>query len=78
MHHETIHFDVVGNTLYLQAVISYVVANDPENLDITIPAFAVFVFNEETGYLDRAQIFLDGSPVFARVGIVGSAAASDA
>ncbi|RDW61569.1 hypothetical protein BP5796_11461 [Coleophoma crateriformis] len=73
MHHEIVSFDVVQNTIYLEATIVYVVSGDPDEKKIKIPAAAVFDIvegGESDGMIDRVSIYLDPSEVFSRVSMV--------
>jgi hypothetical protein len=59
----------------MSCIITYVVKNDPENLALKIPAMGVFHIVEggkvdvEKGeaMLERFEVYLDASAVFARV-----------
>lgn len=50
----------------------YTVANDPENEEFDIPVAGVFDLVQEDGLLKAAsaQIYLDASALFARIGEV--------
>jgi hypothetical protein len=64
--------DLVGNRIYLRTRIVYTVANDPENEEFDIPVAGVFDLVQEDGLLKAAsaQIYLDASALFARIGEV--------
>jgi hypothetical protein len=60
----------------MTGTITYVVKNDPENLAMNIPAMGVFhitgggIVDVESGeaVLEKFEVYLDASGVFARVG----------
>lgn len=65
---------MINNKIYLECTISYVVAQDAENKEVTIPAMGVvFLLPEEeaqgkgSAILDRFDVYLDFAPVLARV-----------
>jgi hypothetical protein len=70
----TTYIEVVGNTLYQPVRVTYIICNDPEQMEITIPAFAMLErvpeSEEEAGKVRRANIYLDPAPVGKRVGEV--------
>ncbi|KAM3073398.1 hypothetical protein ACMFMG_004702 [Clarireedia jacksonii] len=71
MKHELVEMDCVGNKIYESCFITYIVANDPEEKKIKIPAFGkIFLVeegDEEAGKIERFEVFLDASEVFRRI-----------
>ncbi|PQE08937.1 Cystinosin protein [Rutstroemia sp. NJR-2017a WRK4] len=71
MKHELVEMDRIGNKVYESCFITYIVANDPEEKKIKIPAFGkIFLVEEgkeEAGKMERFEVFLDPSEVFARI-----------
>ena len=75
MHHEIVNFDFVGpDKLYQSTTIKYVIKGDDAEKDmITIPAILSAWLKEDEGKpkMQRAEIYLDASQVFARMGEKG-------
>jgi len=71
MKHEILHFDVVENRIYQSASISYVIRNDPEDKIIRVLGMAVFhlvpMGEEEAGMMQRFDVYLDPTPIGARI-----------
>lgn len=62
--------DRIGNKIYLSCFITYVAKNDPEEKKIKIPAFGKFFMIEEgenKGMIERFEVFLDPSELFAKI-----------
>ncbi|RDL35291.1 uncharacterized protein BP5553_07222 [Venustampulla echinocandica] len=73
MRHDIVSFDTITNKIYLACNITYVVAQDPENKEVTVPAMGVaYLLSEEeasgkgNAVLERFDVYLDFSPVLAR------------
>lgn len=66
-----IYVDLVGNKIYESCLLTYIVANDPEEKKIKIPAFGkIFLVEEgqdEAGKMERFEVYLDPSEVFKRI-----------
>ncbi|KAI8811543.1 hypothetical protein BJ742DRAFT_796365 [Cladochytrium replicatum] len=74
MKHEIKYFDVVEKRIYQRADISYVLKGDEKT--IVVPGFAVFFLRDEgaeRGWrVERFEVFLDGSPLFQRMGEIAN------
>ncbi|EXJ79469.1 hypothetical protein A1O3_08971, partial [Capronia epimyces CBS 606.96] len=70
MEHEIIYFDFVAPRIYQAARIRYRIKGDDATQDIDIPGFGTFFVREGAdGTLKcyRSEVYLDPSPVFARI-----------
>ncbi len=69
MKHEIGHIDVLPDRIYQYAHISYRVKGDPEI--IRIPGLAVFHKTPEEQKIRRFDVFIDGSPLLAKMKSLG-------
>ena len=71
------YVEVVGNTIYQAATISYVVKGDPEKVVVKLTGFAVFcrapVGEEEAGKVARFEVYLDPAPLKERLQVAAEA-----
>jgi hypothetical protein len=70
MEHDILYFDFVEPRIYQATRIRYRVKGDDAAHDIDIPGFGTFFVRDSAdGFLKcyRAEIFLDPSPLFARL-----------
>lgn len=67
---------MIKNTIYTKTTITYGIANDPENIRITLPGMLVFHLDPEKKVgepcVERFEVYVDIGPVLGRIGEVGS------
>eukprot|EP01119_Soliformovum_irregulare_P004459 TRINITY_DN1546_c0_g1_i1.p1 TRINITY_DN1546_c0_g1~~TRINITY_DN1546_c0_g1_i1.p1 ORF type:complete len:136 (+),score=26.53 TRINITY_DN1546_c0_g1_i1:139-546(+) len=72
MRHETIRWWYHDHTFFNEMIVHYRVKGDPENLVISIPAFAIGDVDEDHGVLSNFRIYLNDSELTKRIQYVQS------
>lgn len=74
--HNRVHIaDVVGDRLYHQATLSYIVKGDREKEVIKISAFAIVHRHRESNKIYKLEIYNDPGPLMNKVDAVMSSSA---
>ena len=67
MRHETIRWWYHDRTFFNEMIVHYRVKGDPENVTISIPAFAIGDVDEDQGLLSNFRIYLNDSELTKRI-----------
>ncbi len=70
MKHTVLAVDVLPEKIYQEALITYIVKNDPEQVPISVRGMAVFGKKVDESTVTFFDVYLDISPVFARIAAV--------